>query len=285
MTTLLDGREVADSLLTEAQARVESLKKQGKTVKLVVILVGEDPASEVYVRNKAKACEKVGILSEIVKYPISIKEEELIEKIRELNADPSVNGMIVQVPLPAHIDPSLVVRAIDPNKDADGFHAYNLGKMFLSLGFEGLAPATPLGIIHILEYYELDPTGMNAVVIGRSNTVGKPLATMLLNRNATVTVCHRYTKDLTEYTRRADLIVVAMGQPKFLKADMVKEGAIIIDVGINRLSDGTLCGDADFDALQGKASHITPVPGGVGRTTVAALLLNTVTAAEKQSKI
>lgn len=282
MTTLLDGREVADSLFKEIKERVSALSS---TPKLVVILVGDDPASAVYVRNKEKACAKVGILSEVIRYDAAVSQEELIAKIEALNADESVTGMIVQVPLPPHIDESMIVRAIDPYKDADGFHAYNLGKMFLSRGFEGLAPATPVGMMKILDHYGVDVSGMNAVVVGRSNTVGKPMATMLLNRSATVTVCHSRTKDLAAYTREADLIVMAVGRPKMLTADMVKEGVIVLDVGINRLEDGSLVGDADFEDLRDKAGMITPVPGGVGRTTVAALLLNTVTAAEKQANL
>lgn len=285
MATLLDGRATAKSVLEEVQREVESLKTEGILPKLVVIVVGEDPASAVYVRHKQKACEKVGMDSEKLSYPAEITQEELLAKIGELNADPKVHGMIVQLPLPKHINADEVIKHIDPYKDVDGFHAYNVGKMVTNKAYEDLASCTPKGMIRILEAYDIDPSGMDAVVIGRSNIVGKPIGTMLLNRNATVTTCHSRTKNLSKYTQDADLIVVAVGRPKFLKADMVKEGAIILDVGINRMEDGTLCGDADFDELEPKVAAITPVPGGVGPMTVACLLLNTVTAARKQANL
>ena len=285
MTRLLDGREVSRSLLSELKERVSRLKEAGVFPKLVVILVGKDPASQVYVRNKAKACEKVGILSETVKMDENVSEAELLKKIEELNLDESVSGLIVQVPLPRHINPALVIRAIAPDKDADGFHAYNLGKMFLSPDFERLPPATPKGIVALLDYYDTDYQGKEVVVLGRSNTVGKPVATMLLNRNATVTVCHSRTKDVAAHARRADILIAAVGKKHFVTADMVKEGASIVDVGIHRNEDGSLSGDVDFKALQGKAGAISPVPGGVGPMTVASLLQNTVTAAEHQHKL
>jgi methylenetetrahydrofolate dehydrogenase (NADP+)/methenyltetrahydrofolate cyclohydrolase len=285
MTTILDGRKVSNSLLDEVKADVEELKAAGTSVKLVVVVVGEDPASAVYVRHKEKACLKTGVEFERIAYPADISQEELIAKIEELNADSSVNGMIVQLPLPRHIEAPLVIRAINPYKDVDGFHAYNVGKMFLSKDFEDMAPCTPKGMIRILDDYEVDLTGKKAVVIGRSNIVGKPIAMMLLNRNATVTVCHRHTADLAVHTLDADLIVVAVGKPGLLTADMVKDGVIVLDVGINRLEDGSLAGDVDFDGVSQKASMITPVPGGVGPMTVACLLQNTVTATKKQLKI
>ncbi len=285
MPTLLDGRIVSDSLLTEVKKEVDVLKSKGFSPKLVVIVVGENPASKVYVKKKQEACGQVGILSELVLLPESVTEQELLAKIEGLNKDAAVTGMIVQLPLPKHISEPLVIKAINPYKDVDGFHAYNVGKMFLSKDFENMAPCTPKGIIKILEYYKIDVSGMDAVVIGKSNIVGKPMAVMLMNRGATVTTCHSRTKNLLKYSGDADLIVVAVGKPGFLKPDMVKEGAIVVDVGINRLENGKLVGDADFEGLQSKVSAITPVPGGVGPMTVACLLENTVTAAKKQHNL
>lgn len=285
MATLLDGRIVSDSILSEVTKEVNELKKRGISPKLVVVMIGENPASQVYVKKKQEACEKAGILSEQVLLPEEVTQEELLKKIEELNKDPAVTGMIVQLPLPKHIEEPKVIKAINPYKDVDGFHAYNVGKMFLSKEFEDMAPCTPKGITKILEHYGIDVTGMDCTVIGRSNIVGKPMAVMLLNRGATVSACHSRTKNLLKYTADADLIVVAVGKPKFLTADMIKEGAIVIDVGINRLPNGKLVGDADFDGLKDKVSAITPVPGGVGPMTVACLLLNTVTAAKKQAKL
>ncbi len=285
MATLLDGRVVSDSLLAQVKSDVESLKAKGVTPKLVVLFVGENAASQVYVGKKQEACERVGMLSERLDFPADITQEALLAEIQKLNRDPSVTGMIVQLPIPQHIDPALVIKAIDPYKDVDGFHAYNVGKMLLSADFEDLAPCTPKGITKILDHYEIDVKGMDAVVIGRSNIVGKPMSVMLLNRDATVTTCHSRTKNLLKYTRDADLLVVAVGKPKFLTGDMIKEGAIVIDVGMHRLDDGKLCGDVDFESVEPKASKITPVPGGVGPMTVACLLMNTVTAAKKQANL
>ena len=282
MTILLDGRASADKLLNEVAARVENLQSQGVQPKLVVIIVGEDPASAVYVRHKVKACKRVGILSERLSYPADLTQAELLQKIDDLNRDDSVHGLIVQLPLPAHIATPEIIRAIDPLKDVDGFHAYNMGKMLLSQEFEDLAPCTPKGIIRLMEDHQIDPVGMDAVIIGKSNIVGKPIGVMLLNRGATVTVCHRQTKDLARYTRDADLVVVAVGKPGLLTADMVKQNVVVIDVGINRLEDGRLVGDVDFDAVKEKAAAITPVPGGVGPMTVACLLENTLRAAERR---
>jgi len=285
MTTLLDGRAVSDSLLTAVTKEVAALKSRGISPKLVVLVVGENPASQVYVRKKEEACAKVGILSERVAMPESVTQEELLAKIEALNKDAAVTGMIVQLPLPKHIEEPKVIKAIDPYKDVEGFHAYNVGKMLLSKDFEELSPCTPKGIIKILEFYKIDVAGMDCVVIGRSNIVGKPMAMMLLNRDATVTSCHRRTKDLARYTKEADLIVVAVGKPNLLTADMVKEGVVVIDVGMNRLEDGKLVGDVDFEGVKAKASAITPVPGGVGPMTVACLLESTVTAAKKQANL
>jgi methylenetetrahydrofolate dehydrogenase (NADP+)/methenyltetrahydrofolate cyclohydrolase len=280
----MDGRKVSDSLLTEVKGRVDEMKASGILPKLTVVVVGEDPASQVYVKMKENACKKTGILSERISLPAEITQEELLKKVEELNNDASVNGFIVQVPLPAHIDTPKIMKAINPYKDVDGFTAYNVGKMVISKEFEDLAPCTPLGIIKILEFYGYDVAGKDVCVIGRSDIVGKPVASMLINRDATVTVCHSRTKNLLKYTLEADLIIIAIGKPKFLKADMVKEGAVIVDVGINRMEDGSLTGDADYDDLFKKVAMITPVPGGIGPMTVACLLLNTVRAAEKSRK-
>ena len=282
MATILDGRKVSNLMLDEVEADLKELKAEGISPKLVVIVVGEDPASAVYVRHKEKACKRTGMEFEKITYDPEITQAELIAKIEELNADEAVSGMIVQLPLPDHIEAPKVIRAINPYKDVDGFHAYNVGKMLLSQDFEDMAPCTPKGMIRILDEYNVDVSGMNAVVVGKSNIVGKPIAAMLLNRGATVTVCHRRTKDLKANTLRADLLVVAVGKPNLITADMVKEDVIILDVGINRLESGKLAGDVDFDAVSEKASMITPVPGGVGPMTVACLLSNTITAAKKQ---
>ncbi len=285
MATLLEGRAVSDALLAQVQSDVAELKQKGILPKLVVLFVGENPASQVYVRKKQEACEKVGMLSEKLVLPDTISQEDLLAEIERLNKDASVTGMILQLPIPAHLDAPKIIKAIDPSKDVDGFQAYNVGKVFLSAEFENMAPCTPKGITKILEFYKIDVSGMDAVVIGRSNIVGKPMGIMLLNRDATVTLCHSRTKNLSTYTKEADLIVVAVGKAKFLTGDMVKEGAIVIDVGMHRMEDGTLCGDVDFDSVEPKASMITPVPGGVGPMTVACLLMNTVTAARKQANL
>jgi len=269
-------------MLDEVEAELKDLKAEGILPKLVVIVVGEDPASAVYVRHKEKACARTGMEFEKITYEPEITQDELIAKIDELNADASVSGMIVQLPLPGHIEEPKVIRAINPYKDVDGFHAYNVGKMLLSQDFEDMAPCTPKGMIRILDEYKVDVSGMDAVIVGKSNIVGKPIAAMLLNRGATVTVCHRRTKDLKANTLRADLLVVAVGKTNLITADMVKDGVIVLDVGINRLENGKLAGDVDFDAVSEKASMITPVPGGVGPMTVACLLSNTITAAKKQ---
>lgn len=285
MATILNGRTVSTSLLEDLKQDVEQLNAQGVRPKLVVIVVGENPASAVYVRHKQKACEKVGMISEKHDFPDTMSQKELLAHIDKLNKDKSVNGMIVQLPLPEHIDGDEVIKAIDPAKDVDGFHAVNMGKTMIGRNFEDLPPCTPKGITKILEYYDIDPSGMDAVVIGRSNIVGKPISMMLVNRNATVTMCHSRTKDLLAQTKKADLLVVAIGRPKFVTADMVKEGAVIIDVGINRLPDGSLCGDVDYDEVEKIVSAITPVPRGVGPMTVACLLENTVLATKAQHKL
>lgn len=274
---ILDGKKVSDELLESLKTKVKDLKP-----KLVVISVGEDPASKVYIRQKRLACEKVGIEYAEMIFSTEITQKELIEQIEALNQDDSVTGLIVQLPVPAHLYVPEIIKAINPKKDVDGFHAYNLGKMFLSPEFEDLPPATPAGIIRMLDYYQIDVQGMEVVVVGHSNIVGKPISTMLLNRNATVTTCHIFTKDLKAHTKRADLIVVAVGKPNLITAEMVKDGVIIVDVGINRLTNGTLAGDVDFAGVSQKAAYLSPVPGGVGPMTVASLIANVVKAAERK---
>jgi methylenetetrahydrofolate dehydrogenase (NADP+) / methenyltetrahydrofolate cyclohydrolase len=278
LARILDGKKVAAEVLDSLKATVQELNP-----KLVIVQVGDDPASESYIKQKFKSCEAVGMRSEHKHLPEKTTLEQLLSVIRKLNDDDDVSGFIVQVPLPDQLHTHLprIIRAIEPKKDIDGFGAYNLGKMFLSKEFEHIPPATPAGIITLLEHYTISVEGMHVVVVGRSNTVGKPLAIMLLNRGATVTVCHSRTKDLGIRTKDADILVAAIGKPKFVTADMVKQGAVVIDVGINRTNDG-LCGDVDFDAVSTKASAITPVPGGVGPMTVASLIRNCVHARQRQ---
>ena len=249
--------------------------------KIAVVLVGKDPASLSYIKQKQKACNATNI--EWVQFDLeeSVTTEELIEKINELNEDESIHGILVQLPLPKHVFAPDVIKAIKPAKDVDGFTAYNIGKMFLSTDFEDLAPCTPLGVIKMLEYYDIEIEGKEAVVVGHSNIVGKPLSTMLLNRNATVTTCHIHTKDLASHTKRADILCVGVGKAKLITADMVKDGAVVVDIGVNRMENGKLCGDTDFEEISKKASYITPVPGGAGPMTVACLMLNVVIAAKR----
>jgi methylenetetrahydrofolate dehydrogenase (NADP+)/methenyltetrahydrofolate cyclohydrolase len=283
---LLDGKKVAGHLLDSLQKEVEELKGRNNiSPKLSVILVGENPASLSYIKQKRKACKKTGILWEQFDYDESITTEELIGKIEELNNRSDIHGILVQLPLPDHIYEPDVIRAIEPGKDVDGFTAYNIGKMFLSPEFEHLPPCTPAGVIRMLDFYDIDVKGMDATVVGASNIVGKPLSAMLLNRKATVTTCHIDTKDLKNHTKNADLVAVAVGKPNLITEDMVKEGVILIDIGINRKEDGKLTGDADFEAISKKAEYITPVPGGAGPMTVACLMENTVTAAKRINNI
>lgn len=274
---ILDGKALSEKLVDSARSEAEKLKPT-----LAVILVGENPASLSYVKYKHAACDKAGIQYIEKRFPDTITQEELLKEVQKLNEDKEINGFIVQLPLPDSIYVPEIIKAIDPKKDVDGFHAYNLGKMFLSPEFEDLPPATPSGIIKLLDHYDISIRGKEVVVVGHSNIVGKPISTMLLNRDATVTTCHIHTQDLASHTRRADILIVAVGKINLITADMVKEGAVVIDVGINRREDGSLCGDVDFDAVKEKASFITPVPGGVGPMTVAALILNTIRAAKRQ---
>lgn len=280
MINLIDGKYVAAQIKNNVALDVIELKKKGINPCLAVILVGEDPASQVYVRNKKKACEECGIISEEFVLPADVGQEELLKLISALNYDESVNGILVQLPLPAGYNEKEVIEAINPDKDVDCFHPSNVGRVMT--GDYSFLPCTPAGVIEMLDCYNIDITGKECVVVGRSNIVGKPMSMLLLNRNGTVTTAHSKTKNLADITRRADILVAAVGRPKFITEDMVKEGAVVIDVGINRV-DGKLCGDIDFDNVASKASFITPVPGGCGVTTVAMLMKNTVTAAKKQN--
>ncbi|MBI2463761.1 bifunctional 5,10-methylenetetrahydrofolate dehydrogenase/5,10-methenyltetrahydrofolate cyclohydrolase [Candidatus Peregrinibacteria bacterium] len=278
---ILDGKKVASRILAQVKKDVSALKKKKIIPKLLIISVGEHAPSEVYIRRKTKACEQAGIQCEHRHFTEKLTFDELIDEIEILNADPLVSGIIVQLPLPPHIETPKVMKAINPYKDVDGFHAYNLGKMFLSSEFEYLAPSTPAGVIELLQAYDIEIEGRDITVIGHSNLVGKPLSIMLLNRNATVTTCHKYTKNLKKHTRNAEILIVAVGKPNLITADMVKNGAIVVDVGINRLANGALCGDVDFPNVSKKAKFITPVPGGIGPMTVACLLRNVVRASTK----
>jgi len=279
MYKLLDGKEVAKYVKDNVKKEVDNLKLNGINPKLAVILVGEDSASKVYVRNKSIACNEVGIEYEEFLLSDTTIQEELISLINALNEDKSINGILLQSPIPKHLDINEAFRAIDVKKDVDGFHPYNAG--LLSIGEEVLAPCTPLGIIKMLEYYNIDIEGKKAVVIGRSNIVGKPMFNMLLKKNATVTVCHSKTENLNEIVSKADIVVAAIGKAKFVTCDMIKENAIVIDVGMNRDENGKLCGDVDFENVCKKASYITPVPGGVGPMTIAMLMENVVKASKK----
>lgn len=275
---ILDGKAVSLKVKESVKVRADELKKFGVEPTLAVVLVGEDKASQTYVRAKEKACNEYGIKSVAHRLSENTTQNELLALINVLNLDDSIHGILVQLPLPKHIDTNVVLAAIDPRKDVDGFHAVNVGK--LVSGLDGFVPCTPLGVMEILKEYGIEVAGLNAVVIGRSNIVGKPMANLLLNASATVTVTHSKTKNLKEICKNADLIVAAIGKPFFLKADMVKDGAVVVDVGINRLDDGRLMGDVDFDEVAPKCSYITPVPGGVGPMTIAMLLNNTILAAQ-----
>ena len=287
--TVISGTEVAAQIREELKEKTKELKVKGVTPGLVVILVGDNPASVSYVTSKAKGCEEVGIYSETIRLPADIEEEEVLATIGRLNQDPKFHGILVQLPLPKHINESKVLNAIDPSKDVDGFHPVNVGKLLI--GEPDFIPCTPHGVQQILIRSGYDPAGKHVVICGRSNLVGKPLMAILIQKrkgaNATVTVCHTGTQDMAAMTRQADILVAAAGAPQVIKADMVKEGAVVIDVGVNRIEDPTkksgfrLVGDVDFDAVKEKAEAITPVPGGVGPMTVTMLLANTVRGAEK----
>ena len=276
---IIDGNAVARQLRGEAALRTQALKARGVTPGLAVILVGEDPASQVYVGKKVQACEEVGVFSLLEKHPATLGQAELLARIAELNRDPAIHGILVQLPLPAHIDAHLVIEAIAPAKDVDGFHVASAGA--LMTGTPGFWSCTPYGCIKLLESTGIDLRGKHAVVIGRSNNVGKPMALMLLQKNCTVTICHSATADLKHHTLQADVVVAAVGRQNTLTADMVKPGAVVIDVGMNRNELGKLCGDVDFAGVREVAGWITPVPGGVGPMTVTMLLINTLEAAER----
>ena len=276
---LIDGVALSRQLRTEVASRAVALKARGITPGLAVVLVGENAASQVYVRNKVKACQESGLHSVLEQYPVSTPEDALLARIDALNRDPAIHGILVQLPLPAHIDAQKVIEAISPAKDVDGFHVSSAGA--LMVGQAGFWPCTPYGCMKMLESIGYELKGKHAVVIGRSNIVGKPMALMLLQKNATVTICHSATVDLKAMTLQADVIVAAVGKLNVLTADMVKPGAVVIDVGMNRNAQGKLCGDVDFDGVRQVASHITPVPGGVGPMTITMLLVNTLEAAEK----
>jgi methylenetetrahydrofolate dehydrogenase (NADP+)/methenyltetrahydrofolate cyclohydrolase len=277
--TPIDGKAIAAGIAAESALRTARLREEGTVPGLAVVIVGDDPASRVYVRNKALACEKAGLNSWVHALPADTPQERLVGFVRQLNADPTVHGILVQLPLPKPLDARAVIEAIDPAKDVDGFHYQNVGA--LVVGEPAFYPCTPWGIMKMLEHEGLAVEGLHAVVVGRSTIVGKPMALLLINAGATVTVCHSKTRDLGAVTRQADLLVAAVGRARMIGADMVKPGAVVIDVGVNRLPDGKLCGDVDYDAVAAVASRITPVPGGVGPMTIAMLVANAVRGAEK----
>lgn len=280
MAKLIDGKLISAQIRAEIKEETASfLKEKGYLPGLAVVIVGEDPASQVYVRNKKRACEEVGFYSEVHELPAATTQAELNALVDRLNADKKIHGILVQLPLPKHLDETEVLLRIDPAKDVDAFHPYNVGKIMI--GDYDFLPCTPAGVMALLERSNIDPAGKKCVVIGRSNIVGKPMAMLLLHANGTVTVCHSRTRDLAAVCRDADILVVAIGRADFVGADMVKEGAVVIDVGMNRRADGKLTGDVDFAAVEPIASAITPVPGGVGPMTITMLLKNTLTAARK----
>lgn len=280
MANIINGKEISAAIREEIKAGV-----QGMSVRpgLAVVLVGDDPASAVYVRNKSKACAEVGIYSEVYRLPEETGREQLLGLIEQLNQSPLIHGILVQLPLPKHLDPEEVIMSIDPAKDVDAFHPVNVGKIMI--GNYDFLPCTPAGVMELLHRSGIEVSGKECVVIGRSNIVGKPQAMLLLHENATVTVCHSKTRDLPSVCRRADILVSAVGKAKFVTADMVRNGAVVIDVGMNRDENGKLCGDVDFEPVSEKASYITPVPGGVGPMTITMLLKNTVTAAKRAEQV
>ena len=278
MTKIIDGKQISLDIKNELKEKVAKYKEQGIEITLAVVKVGNDPASAVYVRNKEKACEYVGINSKTLALPEETTEEELLNVVKELNEDKNVNGILVQLPLPKHIDEGKVLLTIDSTKDVDGFHPVNVGKMVI--GEDTFLPCTPAGIIEMIKRTDIDIEGKECVVIGRSNIVGKPLIQCCLDKNATVTVCHSHTKNIKQITKNADILISAIGKAKFVTKDMVKDGVVIIDVGINRGEDGKLTGDVDFENVSPKASYITPVPGGVGPMTITMLMNNVIKAAK-----
>ncbi len=283
MAKLISGKEVSAKVRAEVKEECEALKAKGIRPGLAVIIVGDDPASRVYVNNKKKACAEVGFVSEEYALPEQTSQEELIALIGELNSKPEINGILCQLPLPKHLDEKAVINAISPMKDVDAFHPSNVGRIMI--GDYHFLPCTPAGVMEMIKSEGIEVAGKNCVVIGRSNIVGKPMAMLLLHENGTVTICHSKTKNLKEVCAAADILVAAVGRPKFVTADMVKDGAVVLDVGINRDENGKLCGDVDFAAVEPKASYITPVPGGVGPMTIAMLMKNTLMAAKIQNEL
>jgi len=278
--TILDGKKLSNKIKNEAKEEAIKLGEKNVTPGLAVVLVGNDPASAAYVGMKEKACEAVGIYSIVHKMPDTISQEKILEIIDMMNKNPNIDGILVQLPLPKHIDTTAILEAIDPIKDVDGFHPYNVGRVVA--GLDGFIPATPYGVMELLKEYNIDPQGKNVCVVGASNIVGKPMATLLLNANATVDICHIYTKDLKGHTKKADIICVGVGKINLITEEMVKEGAIVVDIGINKADDGKLVGDVDYKNVSKKCSYITPVPGGVGPMTIAMLLQNTIKSAKQR---
>lgn len=281
MANVISGKEVSAFVKGESAKEVKTLNEKGISVCLAVILVGDDPASAVYVNNKKKACEACGIKSLQYLLPESATEQEILTLIEKLNSDDEVNGILCQLPLPEHINEEKIINAISPKKDVDCFHPENVGKLHIGNGV--FKPCTPAGVMEMLRFADIEVEGKTCVVVGRSNIVGKPMSALLMAENGTVTTCHSKTKNLAEITKNADILVVAMRQPRYITGDMVKDGAVVVDVGIHRMADGSLCGDVDFASVEKKASFITPVPGGVGPMTIAMLMQNTVTAAKLQN--
>lgn len=283
MSLIIDGKVVSADVRAKVKAETEWLKSKGVNVCLAVVIVGDDPASRVYVNNKKRACAEVGFISEEYALPAETTQEQLIELVQKLNNRTDVNGILVQLPLPKHLDEKAVIETINPLKDVDAFHAVNVGKIMI--GDYDILPCTPAGVMEMLAYYNIDVTGKNCVVIGRSNIVGKPMAMLLLHKNGTVTICHSKTQNLKQICQDADILVAAIGKAKFVKADMIKSGAVVIDVGMNRDENGKLCGDVDFADVEPKAAAITPVPGGVGPMTISMLMKNTLKVAKLQNNI
>jgi methylenetetrahydrofolate dehydrogenase (NADP+)/methenyltetrahydrofolate cyclohydrolase len=282
LMTLLDGKTLSNSIQDEIKKETDKLREENITAGLAVILVGDDPASQSYVKMKEKACDKAGIYSILHKMPSSISEEKILEIIAMMNKNSNIDGILVQLPLPRHVNQTKIIETIDPTKDVDGFHPFNVGR--LAAGLDGFVPCTPLGVMRLLEHYSINVKGLNACVVGASNIVGKPMMNLLLNAFATVDICHIYTKDLASHTKKADLLIVGVGKAGLITKEMVKDGAIVIDIGINHLESGKLVGDVDFENVAPKCSFITPVPGGVGPMTIAMLLENTIKAAKNRAR-
>ena len=275
--TIIDGKKLSQKIREEIKVEVEDMKREGITPGLAVILVGNDPASQTYVKMKKNACGEVGIYSVVHEFPETISEKELLSTIDMINENPNIHGLLIQLPLPKHIDTTKILERVSPSKDVDGFHPYNMGR--LVEGLDSFVPCTPLGVMEMFKEYKIDLYGKDVCVVGASNIVGKPMWALLVNEMATVDICHIATKDLAAHTKRADIVIVGVGKPNLITADMVKDGVIVIDIGINKLPNGKLVGDVDFENVSKKASFITPVPGGVGPMTIAMLLKNTIKAA------